>query len=72
MDTAWLVLSALFSLIGFAVFTYGRRQRRGVPMITGVALMAYSYFVSNVLILVAVGLVLLIGLVVGSRWEEEL
>jgi hypothetical protein len=41
MDPTWLMLSGLFSLIGFAVFTYGRRQRTATHNRIGIALMAY-------------------------------
>jgi hypothetical protein len=41
MDPTWLMLSGLFSLIGFAVFTYGRRQRTATHTGIGIALMAY-------------------------------
>ena len=72
MDTAWLMLSSLFALIGFAVFVYGRRQRRGAPTIVGVALMVYPYFVSSMGTLIAIGVLLMAGLVVGSRIEDRL
>ncbi len=72
MDTAWLMLSSLFALIGFAVFVYGRRQRRGTPMLVGVALMIYPYFVSSSAVLIGIGVLLIVGLVVGSRLEDSL
>ena len=72
MDTALLMWSGLFSLIGSAVFLYGRRQRRGAPTLVGVALMVYPYFLSTALGIVAVGALLLAGLVVANRFEESL
>ena len=72
MDTAWLMWSGLFSLIGTAVFLYGRRQRRAAPTLIGVALIVYPYFVSTILGLVAIGVLLLAGLFVGNRFEESL
>lgn len=71
MDTSWLMLSGLFSLIGFVVFTYGRRQRTATHTAIGVALMAYPYFVSTTYALVGVGVLLLLGLVVGNRIESD-
>ena len=71
MDTAWLFLSSLFSLIGMAVFVYGKRQRLASPMIIGVALMVYTYFVDDTIVMVVIGLLLLVGLVVGSRIENN-
>jgi hypothetical protein len=70
MDSAWIFLSAFFSLLGMAVCVYGRRQRLLVPTVVGVALMGYPYFVANLIVLVGVGALLLVVLVVGIRWEE--
>jgi hypothetical protein len=72
MDTAWLMWSSLFALIGFAAFVYGRRQRRGAPTLIGVVLMLYPYFVSNTLVLVGIGALLLGMLFVGNRLEDGL
>ena len=72
MDSAWLIWSSLFALIGLAVFVYGRRQRRGVPLVVGMALMIYPYFVSSSVALVLIGALLIAGLVVGNRLEERL
>ena len=72
MDTAWLMWSGLFSVIGAAVFMYGRRQRRGAPTLVGVALMVYPYFVANTLAIVGIGALLLAGLVVANRLEDSL
>ncbi len=71
MDAAWLLWSSLISLIGLAVFVYGRRQRRGAPLIVGITLMVYPYFVSNLWMLVGIGVLLLAGLVVGNRLEDS-
>jgi LPXTG-motif cell wall-anchored protein len=72
MDTSLLMWSGLFSLIGSAVFLYGRRQRRGAPTIAGVALMVYPYFVSTTLGVVGIGALLLAGLLVANRFEDSL
>ena len=53
----WLLLGGLFSLIGLAIFTYGRRQRTATHTLIGLALMGYPYFVSGTLPLVGVGVV---------------
>jgi LPXTG-motif cell wall-anchored protein len=72
MDTAWLLWSGLFGLIGTAAFLYGRRQRRGAPTLVGVALMVYPYFVSSTLALVGLGTVLVAALFVANRFEDSL
>ncbi len=69
MDSTWLLLSGLFSLIGMAVCVYGRRQRLIVPTILGIVLMIYPYFVGSIIALVGIGVVLLAGVVVGIQVE---
>lgn len=70
-DPMWLFLSALFSIIGLAVFTYGRRQRTATHTVIGLALMGYPYFVRGTLALLGVGIALLVGMVVGARIESD-
>ena len=70
MDSSWLLLGGLFSLIGMAVFKYGRRQRTATHTLVGVALMAYPYFVTNAWAIVGVGVLLLLGMVAGNRMEN--
>lgn len=48
----------VFSSVGLGFFMYGRKQRAIVPLVCGLALMIYPYFVSNTMALVAVGSVL--------------
>ncbi|HXQ24132.1 MAG TPA: hypothetical protein VN812_20790 [Candidatus Acidoferrales bacterium] len=72
MDSTWLLWSSLFSLIGMAVSVYGRRQRQPVPLLIGLGLMIYPYFVSNTWLLVGIGVLLIVALVVGHRLEDSL
>jgi hypothetical protein len=48
----------LFGSIGLGYFIYGKKQKAVVPLICGVALMVFPYFVSNALLLVGIGVVL--------------
>ena len=50
--------------IGFVAFAYGKKMTLWKPMVIGVALMAYPYFISQPWILYAVGCVLCLGLYV--------
>jgi hypothetical protein len=59
MDTSSLLWGLLFGSIGLGYLVYGRRQKAVVPLVCGLALMIYPYFVSNTLVLVALGLVLM-------------
>ncbi|WP_432723068.1 hypothetical protein R0381_001318 [Jeongeupia wiesaeckerbachi] len=43
---AVLFASLFFGLIGLAAFRHGKREMRFEPMLVGVALMVFPYFVS--------------------------
>jgi hypothetical protein len=55
---AWLLWGVVFGSVGLAYFVYGKKQQRFVPLLCGIALIAFPYFVSNTVLLVVVGLVL--------------
>lgn len=59
MSEWWLLWGLLFGSIGFGFFWYGRKQKAPVALICGIALMIFPYFVSNLLILVVTGAVLI-------------
>lgn len=54
-----LLWGLLFGSIGLGFFVYGKKQRMIVPLICGLALMVYPYFMPNTVALVLTGLVLL-------------
>lgn len=56
---AALFWGLIFGSIGFGFFLYGKKQRAAVPLACGVALMVFPYFVSNTILLVIVGLLLM-------------
>jgi hypothetical protein len=62
-DANYLLLSLLFSSIGFVFFAYGKKQSRIPQMVAGVVLMVYPYFVSNPILMSAVGV-----LVIALMW----
>jgi len=49
----------LFGSIGLGFLIYGRKQRAVVPLLCGLALMIFPYFVSNTILLITVGIVLM-------------
>jgi len=53
-----LVVSILAGAIGAGYFIYGKRQTKFVPMVAGVLLCVYPYFVDDLLWLIVVGVVL--------------
>ena len=58
MDQALLLWGLLFSSIGMGFFLYGRKQKRAIPLVCGIVLMVYPYFVPSTIWLVVVGVVL--------------
>ena len=58
LDTSSILWGLLFGSIGLGFFVYGRRQRTVVPLVCGVALMIFPYFVSNTILLVILGVAL--------------
>jgi len=59
IDTTYLFFIIFFSAVGIAYFMYGKKQSSLVPMICGLVLMFYPYFVSSTLPLIGIGVVLL-------------
>jgi len=53
-----LLVSVLFSSIGAGYFLYGRKQAQVIPLLTGIALCVYPYFLSNGYAIMIVGLLL--------------
>ncbi|HUL00970.1 MAG TPA: hypothetical protein VLX29_08955 [Nitrospirota bacterium] len=50
----------MFSSSGMGYIVYGKRQRRGVAILPGIALMAFPYIVSSgLLIVLLIGVVLM-------------
>jgi hypothetical protein len=56
---ASLLWEVLFSAAGVAYFIYGKKQRSTAPLVCGLVLMVFPYFVSSTLLLVIIGVVLL-------------
>lgn len=54
-STAYLLLSVVFSAVGLAYFTYGKRQGKASALLGGAALMVYPYFVKSLLVLLGLG-----------------
>ncbi len=52
---ALLVGNLLFSSVGFVAFIYGKRMNVWRPMLIGLVLMAYPYFVADTLMLFGIG-----------------
>ena len=59
MSTASLLWGFLFGSVGLGFFMYGKKQQAVVPLVCGVGLMVFPYVVSNLLLLVAIGVALM-------------
>jgi hypothetical protein len=55
MNEAVLLWGVLFSAVGIGYFIYGRRQGKTIPLLCGLALMIYPYFMPNVITLLVIG-----------------
>ena len=56
---ASILWSVLFGAIGMGYFIYWRNQRSPVPLVCGIALMVFPYFVPNAWAMVLVGAALM-------------
>jgi hypothetical protein len=56
---AILIWGVLFSGLGLGFFLYGKKQKAVVPLISGLVLMVYPYFIADVYILVLIGVILI-------------
>jgi len=52
---AGIIANVLFSAVGFVAFTYGKKMQIWRPMLIGIALMAYTYFVQSEVLLYGIG-----------------
>ena len=55
MNESLLLWGLPFSSIGMGFFMYGRKQKRPVPLVCGIVLMIYPYFVPSAIWLVVIG-----------------
>jgi len=49
----------LFGSVGLGFFIYGKKQKAAVPLVCGLVLMIFPYFISNTILLVAIGVALI-------------
>ncbi len=69
MSPGSIAASLLFGAIGFALFVFGKKQARFLPLVTGMALMGYPYFVSGAVANWAIGTAILGAFLVALRYE---
>ena len=57
-STSTLMWGMIFGSIGLGFFVYGKKQKAVIPLFSGLGLMVFPYFISNIYILVLSGIVL--------------
>lgn len=62
MTAAALIPGLIFGSIGFVAFVWGKKQSAWRPMVIGVVLMAYTYFVPDVIAQYVIGAILVAAL----------
>jgi hypothetical protein len=55
VDSSSLFWNVVFSSFGLAYFMYGKKQGAMVPLVCGLALMGFPYFVSSITLLMVIG-----------------
>jgi hypothetical protein len=59
VSTATLFWGMVFGSVGFGYFIYGKKQGRAAPLLCGIVLMLYSWFVDNAWATIGIGAVLM-------------
>lgn len=55
-----LIWGMVFGSIGLGFFIYGKKQKAVVPLLVGIALFVFPYFISDVYLLVFTGTALVV------------
>ncbi len=55
-----LIWGMVFGSIGLGFFIYGKKQKKIVPLITGLALFVFPYFIADITMLMIVGAILIV------------
>ena len=58
IDISTLMWGIIFGSIGLGFFVYGKKQKAIVPILSGIGLMVFPYFISNIYIMILSGIVM--------------
>ena len=58
-STSTLMWGMIFGSIGLGFFVYGKKQKSLIPLFSGIGLIVFPYFISNIYILLISGFVLI-------------
>lgn len=53
-----LMWGIVFGSIGLGFFVYGKKQKAIIPILSGIGLMVFPYFISNIYVMILTGIVL--------------
>jgi hypothetical protein len=53
-----LFVGMVTGVVGMAYFVYGKKQGLPIPLLSGIGLMVYPYFIDSLTISIAIGVVL--------------
>ena len=59
VNMSTLMWGIIFGSIGLGFFVYGKKQKAMIPILSGIGLMVFPYFISNIYILIMSGIVLI-------------
>jgi hypothetical protein len=59
-NASTLIWGVIFGSIGLGFFVYGKKQKAVIPLVSGIGLMLFPYFISNIYVLVLSGSVLIV------------
>ena len=68
VDTASLLWGTVFGAIGAGYILYGRRQREAIPLLCGIGLVGFTWFVTNPWAIVLAGAALMAAPFVARRY----
>lgn len=55
-----LIWGMVFGSIGLGFFIYGKKQKKIMPLVTGLALFVFPYFIADITMLMIVGAILVL------------
>ncbi|MGA6136241.1 hypothetical protein [Acinetobacter higginsii] len=61
MNATQLFLGVIFSSIGLGYFMYGKKQKMTVPLVCGLVLMLFTYFIDSTAMISIIGVTLSIA-----------
>ena len=59
LSTPSFLWGLLFGSVGLGFFIYGKKQKAVVPLVCGLTLMIFPYFISNTILLATIGVALI-------------